>query len=429
MRIQNIPRLRLGSSVLRRTHELRQFCMHILLSCVCVTTMMHGVAYSQSAEAAETVRLATFNCSLNRSEAGELLRDLKDDQNEPARNVARIIRQVRPHILLLNEFDYEPESASVRLFQQHYLESNSDWCEAAPVHFPYHCCLPVNTGVDSNCDLNHNGMLQDPADAQGFGRFPGQYGMVLLSRFPIQAESVRSFQKLLWSSMPAASLPQDPDTKVSWYTDRELRVIRLSSKSHWDVPVSVNGSTLHVLASHPTPPAFDGPEDRNGRRNHDEIRFWADYLDTKRSDWIADDEGGTGGLAASAHFAILGDLNSDPMDGDSFQNAIRQLLDHPRVNATFVPRSDGAGPASVTQGKVNDAHAGPPESDTADFSDSSVGNLRVDYVLPSGTLQIQGGGVFWPVPEDPRAAWIKCSDHRLVWLDVELPRSPPAPVQ
>ena len=31
----------------------------------------------------------------------------------------------------------------------------------------------------------------------------------------------------------------------------------------------------------PTPPAFDGEEDRNGRRNHDEIRFWVDYVSTQ----------------------------------------------------------------------------------------------------------------------------------------------------
>ena len=60
--------------------------------------------------------------------------------------------------------------------------------------------------------------------------------------------------------------------------EEELEVVRLSSKSHWDVPVKVGGHTVHVLASHPTPPTFDGEEDRNGRRNHDEIRFWADYV-------------------------------------------------------------------------------------------------------------------------------------------------------
>ena len=35
---------------------------------------------------------------------------------------------------------------------------------------------------------------------------------------------------------------------------------------------------MHVLVSHPTPPTFDGPEDRNGLRNADEIAFWKQYV-------------------------------------------------------------------------------------------------------------------------------------------------------
>ena len=34
---------------------------------------------------------------------------------------------------------------------------------------------------------------------------------------------------------------------------------RLSSKSHWDVPLSIGGRTVHFLVSHPTPPVFDDP--------------------------------------------------------------------------------------------------------------------------------------------------------------------------
>jgi hypothetical protein len=55
--------------------------------------------------------------------------------------------------------------------------------------------------------------------------------------------------------------------------------------------VKVGGKTIHVLASHPTPPTFDGAEDRNGKRNHDEIRFWRDYISEKTSNYIYDDKG------------------------------------------------------------------------------------------------------------------------------------------
>ena len=104
--------------------------------------------------------------------------------------------------------------------------------------------------------------------------------MVLLSRFPIDRARARTFGKFLWRDVPAALLPDDPQTPApaDWYSAQELAVLPLSSKNHWDVPVRIGKRTLHLLISHPTPPAFDGPEDRNGKRNHDEIRFWRDYL-------------------------------------------------------------------------------------------------------------------------------------------------------
>ena len=78
-------------------------------------------------------------------------------------------------------------------------------------------------------------------------------------------------------------------------------MLRLSSKSHWDVPVRVGAAVIHFLVCHPTPPVFDGPEDRNGARNSDEIRFWSDYI--AGAQYIHEDAGVKGGLANDAHFA------------------------------------------------------------------------------------------------------------------------------
>src|SRR2546430_1237691 len=81
-----------------------------------------------------------------------------------------------------------------------------------------------------------------------------------------------------------------PATGEGFYSDEELEALRLSSKSHWDVPVRTGrGETVHLLAAHPTPPGFDGPEQRNVLRNHDEIRFWADYVDPRAGGYIYDD--------------------------------------------------------------------------------------------------------------------------------------------
>ncbi len=204
-------------------------------------------------------------------------------------------------------------------------------------------------------------------------------------------------------------------------------MFRLSSKSHWDVPVEIGSETVHFLVSHPTPPVFDGPEDRNGTRNSDEIRLWADYIiPGARSSYIYDDEGGRGGLPPGASFVIAGDQNSDPLDGDSIPGSIQQLLNHPLVNTKFTPQSEGAIEASALQGRANLTHRSDPRFDTADFADGAPGNLRADYVLPRKNLKIVDGAVFWPVQASPffRLTGVfpfPSSDHRAVWIDLDLP--------
>ncbi len=157
--------------------------------------------------------------------------------------------------------------------------------------------------------------------------------MAVYSKYPIDVSGIRTFQKFLWKDMPEAMLPDDPATPAAedWYSPAELDVVRLSSKSHWDLPMQIGGKTVHFLVSHPTPPVFDGPEDRNGLRNFDEIRFWADYVRPGAGRYIYDDAGRFGGLPAGAHFVIAGDQNSDPLDGDSIPGSIQQLLDNPRI--------------------------------------------------------------------------------------------------
>jgi hypothetical protein len=252
--------------------------------------------------------------------------------------------------------------------------------------------------------------------------------MVVYSKYPIDARAVRTFQHLLWAEMPGALLPDDPATAApaDWFSPAELEQVRLSSKSHWDVPVKVGRHTVHILAAHPTPPTFDGAEDRNGRRNHDEIRFWDDYVTPGKGRYIYDDEGHRGGLRPASSFVIVGDQNADPLDGDSVDAAIDQLLDNRWIRDPK-PTSAGAVEASALQGGANATHRGDPKYDTADFADTAPGNLRADYVLPSWTLKPVASGVFWPTQADPLSALtgvfpFPSSDHRLVWVDVKVPR-------
>ncbi|MGC5172633.1 endonuclease/exonuclease/phosphatase family protein [Microbacterium sp. DT81.1] len=372
------------------------------------------------------LRVATYNLSLNRGAAGQLVTDLSTPDDEQAKTVAEVIQRAAPDIVLLNEFDYVEAGVAVDLFRQNYLQVSQNGAPA--VSYPYAFVAPSNTGIPSGYDLNNDGTVGGGDDAFGFGLFPGQYGMVVLSRHPIQTENVRTFQNFLWRDMPGALLPDDPATAApnDWFTPEELAVVRLSSKSHWDVPVTVGPHTVHVLASHPTPPTFDGPEDRNGRRNHDEIRFWADYISSPRSGYIVDDAGQKGGLTLKDSFVILGDQNADPRDGDSVDTAIDQLLENWRIQDPL-PTSSGAVEASAVQGGANATHQGDPKYDTADFADTAPGNLRADYVLPSRALRVTDAGVFWPEQADPlfRLTGVfpfPSSDHRLVWVDVRVPR-------
>ena len=381
----------------------------------------------------DTVRFATFNASLNRNFAGAALADLSVTTNPQAQAVAEIIQRIRPEVLLINEFDYyaptadHPDGPLVDAFRDNYLAIGQGDAEA--IDYPYAFVAESNTGIPSGFDFNNNGVIGGPDDAYGFGFFPGQFGMAVLSQHPILADDIRTFQHFLWKDMPGALLPDDPATPApaDWYSAEELDVFRLSSKSHWDVPIDIDGTVVHFLVSHPTPPVFDGAEDRNGTRNSDEIRLWADYITPgPTSAYIYDDAGAFGGLQAGALFVIAGDQNSDPLDGDSIPGSIQQLLDHPLVNDRATPDSDGAVEASALQGGANLTHESDPRFDTADFSDIAPGNLRADYVLPRVSLQIRDAGVFWPVQADPLFRLVgtfpfPSSDHRAVWVDVTIP--------
>jgi hypothetical protein len=375
-----------------------------------------------SAQAADTIRVATYNTSLFRDD-GTLIADLKTGTNEQAQKIAEVIQRVRPDVMLVNEFDYDEAGEAAKLFQEKYLAVGQNGCE--PIKFADYYIGPVNTGRPSGIDLDNNGRSDDPTDAFGYGRHEGQYGMLIMSRFPIEKEFIRTFQTFLWRDMPGAMLPVDPKTGESYYSDAAKEILRLSSKSFWDVPVKIPREdsnlpwTLHLLASHPTPPVFDGPEDRNGKRNHDEIRLVADYISPDRGEYLVDDAAGRGGLDAKEKFVILGDLNCDPVDGAGVAGAMDQLLKHPRVNSDFTPTSKGGTLTVKKFAEQNAENRGDPAHVTSNFTHEGHGNLRIDYTLPSRNLKIVDSGVFWPAPDEPGADAIGVTDHRLVWIDIE----------
>ncbi len=368
----------------------------------------------------QSIRVATFNVSMEATNymepsqaatADVLSKHLLSSRSQQISHIAEVIQRVQPDIILLNEFDYSEQSnKAVMAFRRNYLNSAKNG--APSIDYPYFYSAPVNTGIDSGLDLDRDGIASGTkGDAFGFGLFPGHYGMVVLSKYPIQFDNIRSFQHFLWKDMPNNLMASIKDENGrSYYTQQAQQILRLSSKSHWDIPIKIGNHTIHILASHPTPPVFDGPENRNGKRNHDEIRFWTDYLSTsEKSAYIYDDTGKRGGFNGK-HFVIAGDLNASPDEGDGIKNGIKGLLAHPLVNALVVPKSAG-GQRHTPDNQYAATH-------TADWA------MRADYVLPSKTLNVTTSGIFWPKSDEPLFGLIKdrksSSDHRLVWVDIEM---------
>jgi len=367
-----------------------------------------------------TLRIATFNVSMEalnyakriegqatKVTGDELTQALKTN-NQQIRNIAEIIQEVNPDIILLNEFDRQDGShKNLKRFISDYLNIGQNKQKA--IDFPYFYQGPVNTGVVAKTDLNNNGKGNEtPADTYGFGHFPGHFAMALLSKYPLDEKAIRTFQLFKWKDMPNALKPVDPNTQKPWYNDQAWQDMRLSSKSHWDIPVHIGKNTIHILASHPTPPVFDGPEDRNGKRNHDEIRFWLDYITPGNNDYIYDDSQVKGGLADGNPFVILGDQNASSVEGDAINSSISALLNHANTQDPL-PESKG--------GQVHSKDNTNAKNHTAHW------RMRADYVLPSTKgWSIKDSAVYWPLATEDNFRLIKnrqaSSDHRLVWVDL-----------
>ncbi|MEO1512042.1 MAG: 5'-nucleotidase C-terminal domain-containing protein, partial [Planctomycetota bacterium] len=263
-----------------------------------------GASDGGGGDGVSEIRVATFNASLERSAEGELISDLSTGDNAQAQNVAQIIQQTNADIILINEFDFDENGEAAALFQQNYLSVSQGGED--PVEYPFVYVAPTNTGVDSGLDLNGDGETGTANDAFGFGTYPGEFGFIILSKYEIDEPNIRTFQEFLWQDMPDSLLLADTDDSeplTELLDDDAIAGFRLSSKNHVDLPVIVDGETVHVLAAHPTPPVFDDPTfDLNGKRNADEIRFWADYV--AGEDYITDDAGVSGGLAEGSRFVI-----------------------------------------------------------------------------------------------------------------------------
>lgn len=392
-----------------------------LVSLVLLASIQLPAVFRKLPTSPKTLRIGQFNIW----EMAKWKIDETDEvgvgQNPQLLDAAVIIQVVAPDILIINEIDHDYSTVEregdlafyARRFNDLYLKQGS-----CPIDYLYAYAAPCNTGFLTGKDLDNDGVVatsenlgqrEHGSDSYGYGIYPGQYSMAILSKYPFQEDEVRSFQKFRWIDLP------DPLIPSGWFTEDELSLYRLSSKSHWDVPVQVGDKRIHLLLSHPTPTGYDGPEDLNGRRNHDEIRMWVHYINNDSV--LVDDSGDRGGLAKSESFIIAGDLNADP-GGDVMESgyrSIEQLLKHERVRPT--------GEFLSSEGALFGREPGSPDFHERNTVGWEGGGYRIDYILPSADLIPIDGGVYWPDstrnPEGASRAH-NASDHHMIWLDIAL---------
>ncbi|WP_420569109.1 endonuclease/exonuclease/phosphatase family protein [Thalassovita sp.] len=268
--------------------------------------------------------------------------------------VAKVISQAAPDVILLQGMDYDRGLQSAQALRQRISEQGLD--------LPHLFAFAPNTGVRTGFDLNGDGRRHGPEDAHGYGRFAGQGGMVLLSRYPFR--NGQDFSGQLWSDLADPQLIQ-----AKW--DDGGTSLRLASVGHWQVQVMTPHAPITLVAFHATPPVFDGPEDRNGLRNAHQLAAVTRNI---------------GGL--DGRFVLLGDANNDPDKGEGRKPAIKALLGHPKLQDPL------------------------QEEPTVDWRKLGLGWMRVDYALPSTDLNVVAAGRHMA---PPAAA---ASRHRLVWVDV-----------
>ncbi|MGQ3413065.1 endonuclease/exonuclease/phosphatase family protein [Natrinema sp. LN54] len=372
-----------------------------------------GAGRGTSAGKPNSTRYAAFNVIELETE------QVQEPGDEQAEAAARIVQEVRPDVLVINELtnnvqeEKRTDRRNIDAFVENYL-SVPQRDDLEGIDYPHTVQPESNTGVlpDREYDFNKDGEAgQRPGDAFGFGEYPGHYAFAIASRHPIEEDRIRSFQEFRWDDMPNNLIvtEEEADDDAELYlTPEEREVYRLSSKTHIDVPIDVGDDVVHGLFAHPTPPGFDGPENFNGRWNHDEVRFFADYV--AGEEYIYDDSGERGGLADDASYVLMGDMNAGPRTDRPLDPARKYFFENDDFDTHRLPTSPGG------------AQRGNPYATR--FGGDFEGVVeQIDYVLPSPDLSLRRSSVVWPSENATKRGLgddvSRASDHRLVWADID----------
>ncbi|MCW8328680.1 endonuclease/exonuclease/phosphatase family protein [Photobacterium sp. SDRW27] len=452
-----------------------KFARSVIAASIALAALTGCNSDNSTTETYTEARFATYNLSFDRDTYEDLVFEMsmtRDDQtalinryknNDESlteakkataqkiiqiRNVAETIQRTRPNVFLLAEFNNKGTGKDMRAldgFHNNYLAYAQN-SQVEPISFEYRKNIATNTGKASGFDLNNDGEKTDiKDDAWGFGNYHGQYAFAVFSQFEIDESNVRTFQNFKWKDMPGyeesirivqcddpSKFPEGMTCKSKWYEDEAWEQFPLSSKNHADIPVIIptptGEETIHFLVSHPTPPIWENIAEHNIKRNHAEIEFWNDYVESKN--YMYDDNNVYGGLPADSKFVVAGDLNADPIQGDGDLTAINDLLKNPLVNISATigyqtPTSKG-GQECFDLGICTGDNKDTPYIEHI----TSKSGLRLDHVIPSQNLTVTDSGVFWPASDEDGYHLVYdeelgiskgvSSDHRMVWMNFDL---------
>ncbi len=158
------------------------------------------VLFAVGPVSAETLRVATYNAGLSRSGPGVLLADLQKPPKEEIATALGVIQAVRPDVILLSRIDYDLRGRALDALAMRLAEGPDG------IDYPHRYVAPVNSGVPTGRDLDGDTLKMGRGDAFGWGAFPGDGGMGILSRFPIDDAAARTFQNFLWADLGYRSL-------------------------------------------------------------------------------------------------------------------------------------------------------------------------------------------------------------------------------
>ena len=368
----------------------------------------HGDSTSVVQKDEDDLRVATLHTGITADSSADqpvenLISALRTGNHTGSRAVAQTVQTNAPDVLVLTGVSYDTEQQIAELLKDHYFAAGQR--SETGLDYPYVFTAPTNSGRESGVDLDGDGTIGGAGDAIGYGEYPGQYGTVVFSKYPIVEDQVRTFQNFLWSDLPENSMPEDR------YSELEESVLRLNETSLWDVPVDVDGETVHIISSS----VVADHDDAEPARGEDIRRVVADYA-AGQAWYLYDDDGETSSLSPGTPFVMAG----IPAARGASAEDVSDLLDSPVIQDPE--------PEAVTEVPLSERADSPPDPDaTATHHIPDEQLHRSSFVLPSAALEVTGSGVFWPGQGErgyevvnPDSAY--SLDDRLVWVDLTIDR-------